>query len=79
MRVAVVGGGGGVSNSEDSDKGEGLGMGEGTQKDRVSEREGSGKRNIGGKERDKTAAPKKPVQMGLQTICGFGDKNYQDQ
>jgi hypothetical protein len=54
-------------------------MGEETQMDWVSEQEGSGKGNIGGKERDETAAPKRPVHMGLQTICGFGDKNYQDQ
>jgi hypothetical protein len=79
MRVAVVGGGKGGQIQWIQIKKKGWGMGEGTQKDWVSEREGSGKGNIGGKERDETAAPKRPVHMGLQTTCGFGDKNYQDQ
>jgi hypothetical protein len=52
-------------------------MGEGTQKNWVLE--GSGKGNLGGTERGKSAVPRRPVHMGPQTIYGFDSKNCQDQ
>jgi hypothetical protein len=74
-----VGGAGGQGIQWTQTEEKGRGMGEGIQRSWVFEREGSGKGNIGGKEKDKSTVPKRPAHMGPQTIYGFDGKSYQDQ